>query len=120
MTCATNAEGVLGVAFDGTNVVLISTNGDVCISLIRTLSEADTLLMFNALNWTLHAIGVEIQPKDLAAGELQVKAGRSLLRYTDGMVLDAKGDTKRAEKVTKAVEEGKKAGVDAAAAATTS
>ena len=55
----------------------------------------------------------------LAAGELQVKAGRSLLRYTDGMVLDAKGDTKRAEKVMKAVEEGKKAGV-AAAAATTS
>lgn len=119
LTCASSAEGVLGVAFDGTNVVLVAPNGDVSISLIRTLSEADTLLMFNALNWTLHAIGIEIQPKDLAAGELQVKSGRSLLRYTDGMVVEAKGDAKRAEKVTKAVEEGKAVGAGLPAAGAT-
>ena len=100
-------------------MVLVAPNGDVSISLIRTLSEADTLLMFNALNWTLHAIGIEIQPKDLAAGELQVKSGRSLLRYTDGMVVEAKGDAKRAEKVTKAVEEGKAVGAGLPAAGAT-
>jgi len=120
LTCATNAEGVLGVAFDGTNVVLIAPNGDVSISLIRTLSEADTLLMFNALNWTLSSISLEIVPKDLAAGELQVKVGRSLMRYTDGMVVEAKGDDKRADKVMKAIEAGKApdAGVAGGAEAT--
>jgi hypothetical protein len=106
-TCAFNSEGVLGIAFDGTNVVLIAPTGDVSISLMRTLSEADTHLMLNSLNWTLHSIGIELIVKDLAQGELQVKVGRSLVRYSDGMVVEGKGQTTRAEKVMEAVQVGK-------------
>lgn len=88
--CFVDEEGNVAITFDGLTMVRIARNGDVMIDTHGRHQRA----VAKSLSFTLAPIGIKFSTKGEDSyddSDWNVSDGRTLVRFSDGVVLKSKG-----------------------------